>query len=123
MYIWTYGHVDMWTYGLLDICMDPRTCLPDAQDMTIYTTVYGLYNYCICIHNNVLKNSYLENIYVGKNMGNLLVFLDVFHFRLCVTLDVLSVYIVSHYTFCPYTLCRIRSFVCIHFVTLYLMSL
>ncbi len=38
-------------------------------------------------------------------------------FRCIFTLDVLS-----HQTFCPYTLCPSRRFVRIHFVTVYLMS-
>jgi hypothetical protein len=43
-----HGHMDMWTYGHLDIWIQGHVDV--IQDMTIYTTVCGIYHY-ICIHN------------------------------------------------------------------------
>jgi hypothetical protein len=96
MDIWTCGHMDMWTYGHLDIWIQGHVAV--MQDMTIYTTVYGLYDYK-CIHNNVLKTlTGMLKIYTGKKLGEFAGLLRRFS----------TLYVVSHYMFCPYTLCLIR---------------
>jgi hypothetical protein len=66
---------------------------------------------------------YLIYYYIFKKLNRISSWiLDIIHVRRFVPEDVLSIYILSHYTFCPYTLYHIIPFVRICCVALYLLS-
>jgi hypothetical protein len=103
-----YIDMDMWTFRHIVV----RTLLPWCM-IWLYTLFW----------------KFLLGMFKIKNIGNLLVFFDVFslstfchigHFVLIcfVSVVILSVYILSHYT-----LCLFWHFVRIRFVTLYVVSL
>jgi hypothetical protein len=105
---------------------DPMSTCP-CSDILIQGHVAGMQDIVLKTLTSNVKIS------IRKNMGNLPVFLDVFSLQtLChirrfvcipfVSLDHLSVDVLSHYTFCPYTLCRIIHFVLLHFVSLDVLS-
>ncbi len=99
MDIWTCGHIDIQTYGYKDM-------LPVMQNMTIYITVYGLYE---DVYNNVLKTLKGNVQNKIKTQGICWSFLDIYslqtfcHIRRyvlirLVSVDILSENVLSHYT-------------------------
>jgi hypothetical protein len=94
--IWTYEHMDMWTFRHTD----PRTCCRDEYNyimINIYTTVYGFYDYIYAYITMYLKLlPGMLHIYIRKKWGICLSFWTFFHLRRYVTLYFLSVYVVSH---------------------------
>ncbi len=128
METWTYGYMDMWTYGHLDIWIQGHVAV--MQAMTVYIRVYWRYD--LYIHNNVLK-TLTENVQNINNMGNLPVFLNVYSLKtFChirrfvlisfVSVDVLSVYVLSYDALCLFRSSVHTRFVTLHVLLLYILS-
>ncbi len=105
--IWTYGHGHMdLLYGHLDIWMKGHVAV--MHDMT---TVYTLF-----------RKFHTGNVQNKKNMGICRSFQTFIHFRCFVTLDVLSSYVLSQQTFCPYTFYHIIPFGFLDVLFVYVLS-